>query len=115
MASRAPFPSPVITKRTRGYLPHWERNNGTYFVTFRLGDSLPEAVLEELARHKRILAAAKASGRILRPLDKRRAGVYKGGSMHFGQPQEGGVVRMAMDICETQIGPAALESRATSY
>ena len=33
-------PSAVIPQRTRGCLPHWERNDGTYFVTFRLGDSL---------------------------------------------------------------------------
>jgi REP element-mobilizing transposase RayT len=31
--------------RSRGYLPHWEQTNQTYFVTFRLHDSLPAEVL----------------------------------------------------------------------
>jgi len=66
MAGRA---SAVITKRTRGYLPHWERNDGTYFVTFRLADSLPKAVLEELLRQKRMLTAAKNCGRKLLPIE----------------------------------------------
>jgi type I restriction enzyme R subunit/putative DNA methylase len=30
---------------TRGYLPHVKREGASYFVTFRLADSLPEAVL----------------------------------------------------------------------
>ncbi len=34
----------------RGRLPHWEREGGTYFVTFRLFDSLPRHVLESLMR-----------------------------------------------------------------
>lgn len=37
--------------RTRRRLPHWQQNGGTYFVTFRLADSLPiEAIrrLEEI-------------------------------------------------------------------
>jgi REP element-mobilizing transposase RayT len=29
-------------------LPHWRQGNATYFVTFRLDDSLPEAKLREL-------------------------------------------------------------------
>lgn len=37
-----------IAVRNRGYLPHWERNAGAYFVTFRLADSLPTAVLERI-------------------------------------------------------------------
>ncbi|MCB9934625.1 MAG: transposase [Planctomycetes bacterium] len=32
---------PRVMKRHRGYLPHWEREHATYFVTFRLADSLP--------------------------------------------------------------------------
>ena len=32
--------------RNRGYLPHIETQEGIYFVTFRLADSLPKAVLE---------------------------------------------------------------------
>ena len=29
-------------------LPHWRQDGATYFVTFRLGDSLPQTKLEEL-------------------------------------------------------------------
>ena len=32
--------------RNRGHLPHWEREGGTYFVTFRLADSLPKSALD---------------------------------------------------------------------
>ncbi len=32
--------------RNRGHLPHWEQEGGTYFVTFRLADSLPKSVLD---------------------------------------------------------------------
>jgi REP element-mobilizing transposase RayT len=33
---------------TRGYLPHVKREGASYFVTFRLNDSLPQAVLMKL-------------------------------------------------------------------
>ncbi len=32
-----------------GVLPHWRQSGCTYFVTFRLTDSIPEAVLNEIA------------------------------------------------------------------
>ncbi len=38
--------------RTRGRLPHWETGEGTYFVTFRLADSLPLDVIVETAAAK---------------------------------------------------------------
>jgi REP element-mobilizing transposase RayT len=59
----------VVRRRTRGYLPHWERDQGIYFITFRLADSLPAKVLKELREHRRLLAAAKASGRRLLPVE----------------------------------------------
>ena len=37
---------------TRGYLPHVKREGASYFVTFRLGDSLPQAVLLKLLAEK---------------------------------------------------------------
>ena len=30
------------------HLPHWRQDGATYFVTFRLADSLPEAKLIEI-------------------------------------------------------------------
>ena len=38
-----------ITVRDRGRLPHWEKDNATYFVTFRLADSLPKVALDRIA------------------------------------------------------------------
>ena len=37
-----------VTIRDRGRLPHWEVEGGTYFVTIRLGDSLPQSLLESI-------------------------------------------------------------------
>jgi putative transposase len=35
------------------HLPHWRQEEATYFVTFRLGDSLPQVKLDELACMRR--------------------------------------------------------------
>jgi hypothetical protein len=51
-----------VTIRDRGRLPHWERDMGTYFVTFRLADSLPQTVLEKTIERHRVLESAKRSG-----------------------------------------------------
>ena len=37
---------------TRGYLPHVKREGASYFVTFRLADSLPQSVLLDLKRQQ---------------------------------------------------------------
>jgi hypothetical protein len=42
-----PFSTRVHT-RSRGYLPHWEIDNAIYFITYRLADSLPRHVVEQL-------------------------------------------------------------------
>jgi hypothetical protein len=34
------------------HLPHWRQDGASYFVTFRLADSLPQAKLQELALRK---------------------------------------------------------------
>jgi putative transposase len=31
------------------HLPHWRQDGATYYVTFRLADSLPQSKLDELA------------------------------------------------------------------
>ncbi|MEM1440820.1 MAG: transposase [Verrucomicrobiota bacterium] len=38
-----PFDRDVRTLRWQRNLPHWEQPGGTYFVTFRLADSIPKA------------------------------------------------------------------------
>jgi putative transposase len=35
------------------HLPHWRQEGATYFVTYRLGDSLPKVKLDELAALRR--------------------------------------------------------------
>jgi len=47
-----------MISRSRGYLPHIVNSQSTYFVTFRLADSLPTALLsswQNELQHKRIL------------------------------------------------------------
>jgi REP element-mobilizing transposase RayT len=44
--------------RSRGYLPHLESRRPTYFVTFRLADSLPRELLEQLQKERRALEKA---------------------------------------------------------
>ena len=63
----------TLTKRTRGYLPHWESEGGTYFVTFHLADSLPATVLAKLTRQREMLDAVVRSGRQLTPIESVRA------------------------------------------
>ncbi|MGO8788750.1 MAG: transposase [Terriglobia bacterium] len=55
-----------VTIRDRGRLPHWESEGATYFVTFRLGDSLPQSVLASYQfERKDILLTAQRQGRQL--------------------------------------------------
>jgi len=46
--------------RSRGYLPHWESDHATYFVTFRLADSLPQKLVTEIRRERRQLERTKS-------------------------------------------------------
>jgi len=53
-------PASGLSIRSRGMLPHWEVEDSTYFVTFRLKDSLPRDVALMLARDRdRALRQAK--------------------------------------------------------
>ncbi len=45
-------PTDEVRVRSRGRLPHWERDEATYFVTFRLFDSLPAVALERIKQTK---------------------------------------------------------------
>jgi len=49
-ASRPRFGEVKI--RDRGRLPHWERESATYFITFRLNDSLPRSVLDRITSER---------------------------------------------------------------
>src|SRR5580698_9988747 len=43
---------------SRGYLPHLKRENAKYFITFRLGDSLPKDVLLQHEAERALLLKA---------------------------------------------------------
>jgi len=45
-------PLSEIDIRTGGNLPHWEQNLVWYFVTFRLADALPGAVVNEIQQQR---------------------------------------------------------------
>jgi REP element-mobilizing transposase RayT len=55
----------VVKKRTRGYLPHWEREGAVYFITFRLRDSLPVDVRANMRVHTTFLQIAEAKRPLL--------------------------------------------------
>jgi REP element-mobilizing transposase RayT len=86
--------------RTRGRLPHWEQSGSTYFVTFRLADSLPREALQRTA-------AQTQSKQIGRLLDAGR------GKCILGNPKIAGIVWEALkrfdgdryDLCAWCIMP----------
>jgi REP element-mobilizing transposase RayT len=49
--------------RSRGWIPHIEKQGATYFVTFRLADSLPARVTNELRRQRRNLEESEGHRR----------------------------------------------------
>lgn len=59
--------------RNRGHLPHWESQGATYFVTFRLADSLPEAALQSIEfERKDIVKNARQQNRELTAVEQER-------------------------------------------
>ena len=70
-ASRPRFGS--VTIRHRGHLPHWEKDNATYFITFRLADSLPQTVLQAIESEcQAVLRTAAQAGREPSPAERRK-------------------------------------------
>ncbi|PYS99266.1 MAG: hypothetical protein DMF63_11605 [Acidobacteria bacterium] len=62
-----------VSIRDRGRLPHWEKEDGIYFVTFRLADSLPQNILDRLRDERReALGALKTLDHELRLEEKRK-------------------------------------------
>jgi menaquinone-specific isochorismate synthase len=58
--------------RHRGRLSHWEKETGTYFVTFRLADSLPKSVLERIESEKQSIIRTAAQSRRELSADERK-------------------------------------------
>jgi hypothetical protein len=52
-ASRPRFGEVKI--RDRGRLPHWEKDNATYLIPFRLADSLPKSVLDRIESERQAI------------------------------------------------------------
>jgi REP element-mobilizing transposase RayT len=92
------------------HLPHWRQAGATYFVTFRLADSLPKAKLDELAALRR--EWERAVGRASQPVNLDGLGrpSYKDGdgvgrtrfsalrdSDGLGRPSYDGVARSALE------------------
>jgi REP element-mobilizing transposase RayT len=62
--------------RNRGRLPHWEKEEGLYFVTFHLADSLPRTALAKIAERRHILLSAKQKNASLLPEQKALLAAY---------------------------------------
>jgi len=59
--------------RYRKYLPHLESQNSTYFVTFRLADSIPKTLIESWKSERiEIVQEANRQGRLLSKYEKER-------------------------------------------
>lgn len=85
---------------SRGYLPHLKREGATYFVTFRLADSLPKTVLARFAEELATLPeSADARAAELRLAHRRQleALLDQGtGVCHLRQPEVARLVSDAM-------------------
>jgi REP element-mobilizing transposase RayT len=70
-ASRPRFGEVKI--RDRGRLPHWEKEGASYFITFRLADSLPKSVLDRIESERQaIVKTANQLHRILSADERRK-------------------------------------------
>lgn len=56
--------------RSRGRLPYWDKEEGLYFLTFHVADSLPRPVLTKISQRHRILEAARRLNANLLPEQK---------------------------------------------
>ena len=62
-----------VTIRDGGRLPHWEKESATYFITFRLADSLPRSVLDRITSEREaIVKTANQLHRDLSPDERRK-------------------------------------------
>lgn len=70
-ASRPRFGQVKI--RDRGRLPHWEKEGATYFITFRLADSLPKPILDRIESERQaIVKTANQMHRALSPDERKK-------------------------------------------
>lgn len=57
---------------TRRHLPHWQLNGGLYFVTWRLGDAIPVAMMRQWSEERRLWL-----GKHPKPWDARTEAIYR--------------------------------------
>jgi len=103
-----------VNIRSRGRLPHWEADGATYFVTFRLGDSLPQKVLASYQFERQdIVLTAQRQGREITATERKRldelfsekvegyldAGA---GACHLSQPEIADMVAGALQFFESK-------------
>lgn len=74
------------------HLPHWRQDGATYFVTFRLGDSLPQSKLRELKRIKEQWLLAR---------DKSRGASLPAEEMKFSSEEWEAYLKMVMQVVES--------------
>ena len=62
-----------VTIHDRGRLPHWTKESATYFITYRLHDSLPKEVLERSeSERESVVRTAKRLNRELSPNERKK-------------------------------------------
>src|ERR1700690_3486471 len=62
-----------VTIHDRGRLPHWEKEGATYFITFRLHDSLPHPVLDRIESEREgLVKTAKQFNREISPSERKK-------------------------------------------
>jgi REP element-mobilizing transposase RayT len=57
-------PKAAVAKRDGSYLPHWSQEDSTYFVTYRLIDSMPQEVLAQWRNERNLLNTREKAGEI---------------------------------------------------
>src|SRR5947199_6146145 len=65
-----------LKTHSRGFLPHWEVEGATYFVTYRLFDSLPREVITRLKQEHKILSRRAFAISLDREIDEGRGAFY---------------------------------------
>ena len=86
------------TRFSRGKLPHWEVENGRYFVTVRLADSIPRASVLRLQEIHLSLAAVQAQSAAFAGLQRQYFQAMEkyldvgAGDCHLRHPQNGAIV-----------------------
>jgi REP element-mobilizing transposase RayT len=112
-ATVIPFRNDAVAIRGRGYLPHWEMEGAIYSVTFRLGDSLPQALLSQFEFERNdIVQTAKQLRRDLTEAEKRRLADLRGrfdealdaghGACQLARPEVAEMVYRALHFFEGQ-------------